>query len=68
MIFYGRKLVGAQERRIREIEGNVEVLLKGMNTLLFKEPKELDQEEVEELKSRLEDYLKGREEEFLPFE
>ena len=57
-----------QERRIREIEEKVDVLLKGMNTLLFKEPEELDREEAEELRRRLDDYLEGRNEEFLPFE
>ncbi len=57
-----------QERRIREVEEKVDVLLKGMNVLLFKEPEELDKREVEELKRRLNDYLKGRDEEFLPFE
>ena len=58
----------AQERRIKEIEEKVEVLLKGMNALLFKEPVELDEEEAEELKRRLNDYLKGRDDEFTQFE
>ena len=46
----------------------MEVLLKGMNALLFKEPEELDEEDAEELKRRLDDCLKGRDEEFTPFE
>lgn len=58
----------AQERRIKEIEEKVEVLLKGMNALLFKEPEELDEEEAEELKRRLNDYLKGRDDVFTQFE
>ena len=58
----------AQERRIKEIEEKVDVLLKGMNVLLFEEPEELDEEEAEELKRRLNDYLKGRDEEFMPLE
>ena len=57
-----------QERRIEEIEEKVDVLLKGMNALLFKEPEEIGEEEAEELKARLDDYLKGRKEEFLPFD
>ena len=57
-----------QERRIREIEEKVDVLLKGMNALLFKEPEELDEEEAGELKKRFDNYLKGRNGEFLPFE
>ena len=58
----------AQERRIKEIEEKVDVLLKGMNVLLFEEPEELDAEEAEELKRRLDDYLKHRDEEFISFE
>ena len=65
---HGIKLMEAQERRIKEIEEKVEVLLKGMNALLFKEPEELDEEEAEDLRRRLNDYLKGRDEEFIPFE
>ena len=60
--------MAAQERRIKEIEEKVDVLLKGMNMLLFEEPEELDEEEAEELKRRLNDYLKGRDEEFMPLE
>jgi len=47
------------------LERKVDTIMKGLNVLLFEEGEAFPSEEVEELKARLDDYLKGRRSEFV---
>jgi hypothetical protein len=53
------------EAKLVELERKIDVIMRGLNLLLFEEGELLPDEEVEELKSRLDDYLKGRRSEFI---
>jgi ElaB/YqjD/DUF883 family membrane-anchored ribosome-binding protein len=53
------------EARVVELERKVDTIMKGLNVLLFEEAEALPSEEVEELKARLDDYLKGKRSEFV---
>ena len=48
------------EARVMELERKVDTIMKGLNVLLFEEGEAFPSEEVEELKARLDDYLKGK--------
>jgi ElaB/YqjD/DUF883 family membrane-anchored ribosome-binding protein len=53
------------EARVIELERKVDTIMKGLNVLLFEEGEAFPSEELEELKARLDDYLKGRRSEFV---
>jgi hypothetical protein len=53
------------EARVVELERKVDTIMKGLNVLLFEEGETFPSEEVEELKARLDDYLKGKRSEFV---
>ena len=53
------------EAKLVELEKKVDAIMRGLNLLLFEEGELLPDEEVEELKARLEDYVKGRRAEFV---
>ena len=53
------------EAKLVELERKVDVIMRGLNLLLFEEGELLPDDEVEELKARLEDYVKGRRFEFV---
>jgi hypothetical protein len=53
------------EAKLVELERKIDVIMRGLNLLLFEEGELLPDEEVEELKARLEDYVKGRRFEFV---
>lgn len=53
------------EVKLVELEKKVEVLMRGLNVLLFEEDDTLREQEVEDLKARLNDYLKGNRSEFV---
>ena len=55
------------EVRVSELEGKIRLLAEAMNLLLM-EGEELPEEEVKEIKSRLNDWLKGNKDEFVDFE
>lgn len=48
------------EAKLVELERKVDVIMKGLNLLLFEEGETLREEEVEDLRARLNDYLTGR--------
>jgi hypothetical protein len=48
-----------------ELERKIDATMRGLNLLLFEEGELLPDDEVEELKARLEDYVKGRRFEFV---
>jgi len=52
-------------RRVLELERKVDLILKGLDILIFHEPEELPEEELKELKDRFRDYLKGKDLEFV---
>lgn len=52
------------ESRIAELERRVDLLMRGLN-LLLEEGEEADTEELQEIRTRLADYLKGRRDEFV---
>ncbi len=51
--------------KIVELERKMELVLRGLNLLLFEESEEWPMEEVEELRARLQGYVKGRSSEFV---
>jgi hypothetical protein len=53
------------EARLVELERKIDAIMRGLNLLLFEEGELLPDDEVEELKVRLEDYVKGRRFEFV---
>ena len=55
------------EARVAELERKVDILTKALNILLA-EGEELPEEEVKEIKARLEDWLKKRSEKFTDLE
>ena len=58
----------SSEAKLVELEKKVDVLMRGLNVLLFEEGETLRGQEVEDLKARLDDYLKGRRSEFVKFD
>lgn len=52
------------EAKFVELEKKVDVLMRGLNLLLFEEGDTLPEKEVEDLKARLDDYVKGKRSEF----
>jgi hypothetical protein len=52
------------EAKLVELEKKVDVLMRGLNLLLFEEGDTLPENEVEQLKARLGDYVKGKRSEF----
>ena len=52
------------EAKLVELEKKVDVLMRGLNLLLFEEGDTLPGKEVEDLKARLDDYVKGKRSEF----
>ena len=55
------------EARVAELERKVDILTKALNILLT-EGEELSEEEVKEIKARLEDWLKKRSKKFTELE
>jgi hypothetical protein len=53
------------EARVILLERKLDAVMKALNLLLFEEGETLSDEEVKELKTRFDDYLKGRRSEFL---
>lgn len=53
------------EARVIQLERKLDAVMRALNLLLFEEGEALPDEEVKELKTRLDDYLKGRRSEFL---
>lgn len=53
------------EAKLVELERKIEAIMTGLNLLLFEEGELLPDDEVEELKARLEDYVKERRFEFV---
>ncbi len=53
------------EARVVQLERKLDAVMKALNLLLFEEGETLPEQEVKELKARLEDYLKGGRSEFL---
>jgi hypothetical protein len=53
------------EAKLVELERKIDAIMRGLNLLLFEEGELLPDDEVEELKARLEDYVKGRRFEFV---
>ena len=56
------------EAKVAELERKVDVIMKGLNLLLFGEGEVLPEDEVRDLKGRLEDYVAGRSSEFVKFD
>ena len=53
------------EARVVELERKLDTVMRGLNLLLFEEGEVFPEEEIKELKTRLDDYLKGRRSEFV---
>jgi len=53
------------EARVIELERKLDTVMRGLNLLLFEEGEVFPEEEIKELKTRLDDYLKGRRSEFV---
>lgn len=53
------------EARVLELEKKVDTIMRGLNLLLFEKEEAFPDEDVEELKARLDDYLKQRRSEFV---
>jgi hypothetical protein len=56
------------EAKVAELERKVDVIMKGLNLLLFGEGEVLPEVEVRDLKGRLEDYVAARNSEFVKFD
>jgi ElaB/YqjD/DUF883 family membrane-anchored ribosome-binding protein len=56
------------EAKVAELEKKVDTIMRGLNLLLFEEGEVFSEGEVQELRARLDDYLKGRRSEFLPLD
>jgi len=55
------------EARVNELEKKVELLTKAVSTLML-EGEESSEDEVKEVRSRLNDWLRGKREEFIDLE
>jgi ElaB/YqjD/DUF883 family membrane-anchored ribosome-binding protein len=55
------------EARVNELEKKVELLTKAVSTLMLEE-EESSEDEVKEVRSRLNDWLRGKREEFIDLE
>jgi len=53
------------EARVLELERKVDTIMRGLSLLLFEKEEVFSDEDVEELKARLDDYLKQRRSEFV---
>jgi hypothetical protein len=53
------------EAKLAELERKVDVIMKGLNLLLFGEGEVISEAELRDLKGRLEDYLASRSYEFV---
>jgi hypothetical protein len=53
------------EAKLVELEKKVDVIMKGLNVLLFGEGEDLPEDEIRDLKERLNDYVVGRSSEFV---
>jgi hypothetical protein len=53
------------ETKLVELEKKVDVILRGLNVLLFGESEVLKEDEIRDLKERLNDYVTGRNSEFV---
>jgi hypothetical protein len=53
------------EAKLVELEKKIEVLMRGLNLLLLEEDDTFREQEVKDLKARLNDYLKGHRSEFV---
>jgi hypothetical protein len=53
------------ETNLVELEEKVDVIMKGLNVFLFGESEVLAKDEIRDLKERLNDYLAGRNSEFV---
>lgn len=56
------------EAKMLELEKKVDVMSKALYLILFEKAEVLPREEVEELKTRLNAYLRGRRDEFVSLE
>ena len=56
------------EAKVAELERKIDTIMRGLNLLLFEEGEAFPEGEVQELKARLDDYLKGRRSEFPPLD
>lgn len=53
------------EAKLVELEKKIEVLMRGLNLLLLEEDDTFREQEVKDLKARLNDYLEGHRSEFV---
>lgn len=53
------------EAKLAELERKVDVIMKGLNVLLFGEGEVLGEDEIRDLKARLDDYVSGQSSEFV---
>jgi hypothetical protein len=53
------------ETKLVELEKKVDVIMKGLDVLLFGESEVLKEDEIRDLKERLNDYVMGRNSEFV---
>jgi ElaB/YqjD/DUF883 family membrane-anchored ribosome-binding protein len=60
-------LMAEVEARVNELEKKVELLTKAVSTLMLEE-EESSEDEVKEVRSRLNDWLRGKREEFIDLE
>ncbi|MGC8831513.1 MAG: hypothetical protein ACP5PQ_02915 [Thermoproteota archaeon] len=67
MINHTAIVMAEVEAKVNELEKKVELLAKAVSLMMI-EGEELPEEEVKEVKSRLDDWLKGSREEFVDLE
>lgn len=53
------------EAKLVQLEKKIDVIMKGLNVLLFGEGEVLAEDEIRDLKERLNDYVAGRNSEFV---
>jgi hypothetical protein len=56
------------ETKLTELERKIDVIMKGLNMLLFEESEAVPEKEAEDIRSRFEDYIKGRRSEFVAWD
>jgi hypothetical protein len=56
------------ETKLAELERKIDVIMKGLNMLLFGESEAVPEKEVEDIRSRFEDYVKGKRSEFVTWD